>query len=616
MDIPALSGSSGPAAKLDGKIESVQDGVAKVRLSSGSMLDVPVDREFPSGTPVSVGVGTDGTLKLSLRGGDPDVAALRARIETALLSLVGKSLAEQIAVPLAKGDLAAAAKLLPSTTPSANTGSSAASNAPAGPAFLSAPTPVSPPSGQTWLMILSQLDENLYAAESAGKSWTLHGPSDVQASTRLLASASPVPGGSSLWLPSQGQDGFTGVETLPAKIQAGSEGAAELLRWAGVPDATPQEIDDLGAALARTAQVLLERADPEMEPAVADAANPSAKAYGTPGGIDPRVVPVPSFDPEKPTIEIQTANARRATPEPNPPRASDSLPPPVLTEIVNESLPAPEPASSHAPSRTAPPAADVPAAGASQGRIASGTAVRVLASWAAGLPDTEPVKRAVVGGAPSLPDALAELFQAIKDAPGRHPALEAALADVRQFARIPSPSADPGIRRALEAAVLESLHQESRSPQGDPAPFRRAAEALLADRLPDSTPNQTASQSFWSGAPEDLRKARIVVRDERKSKGSGKSAESLHAVDITMAPPGMGEVGARLELRGRVLTTRLEASDPATADLLRSRLQELSAAFSALGLEQGGLDVREKASTPASKETRRQGAGGSLDVRA
>lgn len=599
MDIPALSGSSGPAAKLDGKIESVQDGVAKVRLASGSLMDVPVEREIPVGTPVSVGVGTDGTLKLSLRGGDPDAAALRTRIESALLSLLGKALAEQIAVPLAKGDLAAAAKLLPSAASSANSGSNAAATAPPGPAFLSAPAAVAPPSGQTWLAILARLDDSLYAAESAGKAWTLHGPSDVQTSTRLLASANPVPGGSSLWLPSPGQEEFAEQEALPAKVQAGSEGAAQLLRWAGVPDAAPQEVDDLGAALARAAKTLLERVDPVSESAIPKAGPQTVQSTESlsRGGARSASDPIP---------------ASGGGPVADPPRASDALEPSPSMATGTDPSSTTERAANRGTSQTG----EVPAAGPSQGRIPSETAVRVLASWAMGLPDTESVERAVVGGASTLPDALAELLQAVKDAPGRHPALEAALNEVRQSARIPSPSSDPGIRRALEAAVLESLHKESASPQGDPAPFRRAAEALVADRLPDPAPGQGASQGFWSGPPEDPRRARIVVRDERRTKGDALSADGLHAVEISMAPPGLGEVGARLELRGRVLTTRLEASDPATAELLRSRLQELSSAFSALGLEPGGLDVREKASRPVPKEARRKGAGGALDVRA
>jgi len=74
-------------------------------------------------------------------------------------------------------------------------------------------------------------------------------------------------------------------------------------------------------------------------------------------------------------------------------------------------------------------------------------------------------------------------------------------------------------------------------------------------------------------------------------------------------------VDARLELRGQILTTRLEAADPATADLLRKGLPELSAALARIGLEPGAMEVRSK--DPARKALpKRRGAGGALDVRA
>ena len=221
MDVRALGGTSGQPSSLEGKIESVKDGKALVRLSGGTSVDVPVERDFPVGAPVRVGVASDGSLSLTLRGPDLDLATLRQRIETALLSLVGEDLAKALAAPLAKGDLQSAAKLLPSLS-SATSASLEASGNPA-PTFLSAPSSTGLPSGEVLLAVVGKLGDNLYAAEAAGKGWTLQGPSDVPVATRIVAQAWSLPEGTGIWTPAASNDvrrAGAFQDPLPARIQA------------------------------------------------------------------------------------------------------------------------------------------------------------------------------------------------------------------------------------------------------------------------------------------------------------------------------------------------------------------------------------------------------------
>jgi len=310
-------------------------------------------------------------------------------------------------------------------------------------------------------------------------------------------------------------------------VQAGPQGARELLRWTGVSDATPDEVQDLGRSLARAAAELLE------------------------GG----------------------------------PRAVED----------------------DAPSPASPPAA--------VGRIPSELAVRVLAAWSLELPSERAVDDAVLKRAvPEIPEALDSLERIVQERPGRHPALEAALDGIRRSVRLPAGAEtadDP--RRALESAVVDAL---SREPPGeDRDRLRQAAKSLLSDRLPES-PADGGGRSFWTRTDSGTwDKARIVVRDRRDRGGPNAPGPGVHAVEIAMDPRGLGRVEARLELRGQILTTRLSASDAETVEAIRKGLPELRAAFCALGLEPGGLDVRPKAPPPTAP-SRRSGAGGALDVRA
>jgi hypothetical protein len=214
-----------------------------------------------------------------------------------------------------------------------------------------------------------------------------------------------------------------------------------------------------------------------------------------------------------------------------------------------------------------------------------------------------------------VPAALDSLEKLVQESPGKHPGLEAALQGLREAGELPAGTLAEGPRRSLEAAVMDALAKES-SGEGDPKPLRQAAETLLADRLPDPAPGAESGQAYWStGQGGGWQKARIVVRDERERKGGKTAPSDFHAVDVAMDPAGLGRVDARLELRGQVLTTRLEASDPATADLLRKGMPELSAALARIGLEPGALEVRSKAAA-RKPPPKRRGAGGALDVRA
>lgn len=614
MDVPALTVASGANGGVEGKVESVQDGKALVRLSGGGQVQVAVDREIPAGTPVTVAAASDGTLQLSVRTPDAELAKLREAIWKTLRSLVGESLASELSAPLAKGDFAAAARSLPSTgtagSPSDAASELAQGTGPAsvatGPIFLSDGSAASPARGDALLAILSRMERNVYAAEFAGQSQVLFGPSDVEPSTRLLARARPLPGGGAVWTP---VPAATAVDrALPDRIQAGTDGARELFRWAGVQDAGPEDEADLGKALADAARSLL---DGTREDA-ADVA-PTPVATGT-EWVEGR------------GLEEAPASGAPAAPSPG-----GSLPVAAqATAVVRTSTPgtrAPSPGDSEATSPSSAaviPAGSVPvqpsdarASRPSSAQIPSDLAVRVLASWSLDLPDAPAVRKATLGQvAEDLPSTLSNLDALVQKNPGRHPALEAALGDLRETAKLPAGTLADGPRRALEAAVLDALVQES-TDRGDAEPLRKAAQALLADRLPERSTDVQGGQTYWTAGNGEWEKARIVVRDERerKGKGRGDAPSDFHSVDVSMDPKELGRVDAHLELRGQVLTTRLEAADAATADLLRQRLPELSQAFSRLGLEPGGLDVRRKAVARVAASHKR-GAGGSLDVRA
>jgi hypothetical protein len=588
VDVPALTPASGASGGVDGKIESIQDGKALVKLSGGGQILVSVDREIPAGTPVTVAAASDGNLQLTVRTPDAELAKLRDAIWKTLQSLVGESLASALSSPLSKGDFAAAARSLPSAT-LANVGAatdllsnSGRPSVTSGPVFLSDGSATLPPPGNAVLAILSQVEQNVYAAEFAGQSQVLFGASNIEPSTRLLANAQPLPGGGAVWtqaLASQAAD-----HGLPDRIQAGEAGARELLRWAGAPDASPQEVTDLGKALAQAARSLLESVPPD-----------TTESDSIRGGARADQAEVKRNDGIAQISSNQTKNVELPHPEENQAAVPALVPPEPALAVPSDE-------------RTSKP---------SSAQIPSNMAVRVLAAWSLDLPAAPSVQKATLGQATQdLPQALASLEKLVQQNPGRHPALEAALQNLRESGKLPPGTLSDAPRRSLEAAVLEALVQES-TDHGDAEPLRNAAQALLADRFPDASRGEQSGQSYWAAGGGQWEKARIVVRDERERKGKAKNdaPSDFHSVDVSMDPTQLGRVDAHLELRGHILTTRLQATDPATADLLRQRLPELSQAFSKLGLELGGLDVRQK---PPAKVTppRKRGAGGSLDVRA
>jgi hypothetical protein len=625
VDVPALTAASGASGGVDGKIESVQDGKALVRLSGGAQVQVSVDREIPQGTPVTVAAASDGTLQLTVRIPDAELAKLRDAIWKTLQSLVGDSLATELAVPLAKGDFAAAARSLPSAGNAGNPSGAARelatnsgeASATSGPIFLSDGSAPSPPRGDALLAVLSRVEQNVYAAEFAGQSQVLMGPSDVEPATRLLARAQPLPGGGAVWTPTPVSVAVD--RGLPDRIQAGEDGARELLRWAGAADASPQEVADLGKALAEAARSLLDDAHPDLTETVASPVAPAPSASGfapspedaEPIGLQTSASQAQVADATR--TEENPAAAQVSNRRPEAPVSAAPAPTPNLPENVSPVGPNPSIVPSD-PTQVPPPGGRT--AKPSPAQIPSDVAVRVLAAWSLDLPATLAVQKAALGQTTQdLPEALASLEKLVQQNPGRHPALEAAMQNLRETGKLPAGTLSDGPRRSLEAAVLEALVQESS--EGDAEPLRKAAQTLLSDRLPDRATGSESGQTYWASASGEWEKARIVVRDERERKGKGKGdvPSDFHSVDVAMDPTGLGRVEAHLELRGHVLTTRLQAVDPATTDLLRQRLPELAQAFSKLGLESGGLDVRRKAPAKTAAP-RKRGAGGALDVRA
>lgn len=654
MDVSALTGASGAGGGVDGRVESVQDGKATVKLLGGSTVQVPVDRELPQGTPVTVATASDGSLQLTVRTPDADLAKLRDAILGALRSLLGEPLATALSMPLARGDFAAAARSLPPAQPPGSPAAGVPESVLSGPVFLSDPSSPRPPGGTALLAVLSNLGGNAYSAEVAGQPWTLFGPTGVEPSTHLLARAQPLPGGGAVWTPTPSTDAST-PRGLPDRIQAGPTGAQDLLRWAGAPEASQAEIEDLGKALAAAARSLFDQAQPQAGGALVEAnppgvdrstsgtvpvqaslaavpAAPSALADGRLERVPASAAPGEDIPPPPPPRSTTSApeSAKTAVPGPGtgiPPQVGPDLEHAarVAESAIVPSAPAPEEATARTPAeRSVPgPEAAVPvqdpsggAAAQSPAQIPSNIAVKVLAAWSLDLPPSEAVRRASLGQAPmDVPAALDSLEKLVQESPGKHPGLEAALQGLREAGELPAGTLAEGPRRSLEAAVMDALAKES-SGEGDPKPLRQAAETLLADRLPDPAPGAESGQAYWStGQGGGWQKARIVVRDERERKGGKTAPSDFHAVDVAMDPAGLGRVDARLELRGQVLTTRLEASDPATADLLRKGMPELSAALARIGLEPGALEVRSKAAA-RKPPPKRRGAGGALDVRA
>jgi hypothetical protein len=632
VDVSALAGASGAGGGVDGRIESVQDGKALVKLLGGSTVQVPVDRELPTGTPVTVATASDGTLQLTVRTPDADLAKLRETILNALQSLLGEPLASALSTPLARGDFAAAARSLPSAPPPGTAISGPVESTLSGPVFLSDPSSPRPPVGTALIAVLSSLGGNAYSAEVAGQPRTLFGPSGVEPSTRLLARAQILPGGGAVWTPDPAANSSQS-RGLPERVQAGPAGALELLQWAGAPEASQAEIEDLGKALAAAAKSLFEQAQTGAGGVSAEA-DPPGVAANIPGAPasepSPAAVPVAPLAPTPGRVEqIPSQAAAREAVAPN---AAGQAGDPE-TVFAKTAVPANDPGTAvPAPAATAPsPTAEPSVPGhqtagpvgnpqsetttQSPAQIPSNIAVKVLAAWSLDLPPTETVRRASLGQTPlDLPAALDSLEKLVQESPGKHPGLEAALQGLREQGKVPSGNLAEGPRRTLEAAVLDALAKES-AEGGDPKPLRQAAESLLADRLPDPAPGAESGQAYWASGPAGWEKARIVVRDERERKGGKSSQTEFHAVDVAMDPSGLGRIDARLELRGNVLTTRLRAADPATVDLLRKGLPELSAAFARIGLESGPLEVR--GDVPVHKALpRRPGAGGALDVRA
>jgi len=621
VDVSALVGASGAGGGVDGRVESVQDGKASVRLLGGSTIQVPVDRELPTGTPVTVATASDGTLQLTVRTPDADLAKLRDALLNALQSLLGEPLASTLSAPLARGDFAAAARSLPSAASPSSVGSTAS-----GPVFLSDPASPRPPSGTALVAILSTLGDNAYSAEVAGQTWTLLGPSGVEPATRLLAHAQILPGGGAVWTPDLPLEASP-PRGLPERVQAGSAGAKELLQWAGVQDASPAEIEDLGKALAAAAKALFDQVQPEAgsAPVAADPAGTGSTPPRAPAS-EPSPPPAPVAEAPAPIgnpvgqtppqAAVREVVAAPASAEGNPPAAPAAV---EATPVHAQEAAAGNPAEVRAASGPAAPAPapmgdpQPEAKTPSPAQIPSNIAVKVLAAWSLDLPATEAVRRASLGQAPlDLPAALDSLEKFVQASPGKHPGLEAALQGLER--QVPSGNLDDGPRRTLDGAVLEALAKES-AQGGDAKPLRQAAESLLADRLPDPAPGSESGQAYWVTGQAGREKARIVVRDERERKGGTPSQSRFHAVDVAMDPTGLGRIDARLELRGNVLTTRLRAADPDTADLLRKGLPELSAAFARIGLEPGALEVRSER-PPGKVLPRRRGAGGALDVRA
>lgn len=296
MDVSALQGSSRGDAGVQGKVEAVQDGVARVKLSSGSSLEVPAPEGVEAGALVSVLPGADGKLQLfPLRMSD-ELARVRQILWDRLVSLVGQDLADAVATSLAKQDLPGAARQMEKV---------AASGATPAPYFAE-PQDVAPPPGTVALTLNRDADQaNRFQADAAGKTWTLWGATSPDPVQKILARATTLSNGVSAWVPAKAATPNAPTSPpLPARVQAGTEGAKALLEWVGVPAEDPADIASLGRKLAEAGRHLLESAM-ARDPAAVPEAPSAAKS------VAERPAAVPALPEDLPAAKIPSDVAVR-----------------------------------------------------------------------------------------------------------------------------------------------------------------------------------------------------------------------------------------------------------------------------------------------------------------
>lgn len=566
------SGASSPERPLEGRIESIEDGVATVRISASKVVGAVLESGMDVGTKVALFAGPDGkwVARPTAQVATEAQARMLKILMESLPSMVGGKDAQAVAKSLARGDFEAARRQIAGIWQEVR-GKSPDQLDPELGAWLERGTsallsregeaPVVRGGAVALTLGAAGKNDGEYSAWIAGRSATLLGPPDLPQGSKGLWQTRQIPGGGAVWAPLPQARLDPPSRALPERIAPTVEGAKALLDWAGV-ESTPEAEQSLGRFLESVAR----------EFADAVRANPEPDRRGGATGNAP----------------VQAASGK-----------------------------VPEGASSGA--------VPIPVAATALPDLPQSVAQRAMVAWSLELADEPTAKRAVLGDLPKLPETVERLARLLQDAPGADPVLAAAVDNWTEAHRIDPQGIgehrrNPASREAIAQAVFEALARTADTPEQAPLreALRQTASALVQESLePPRDRSQEAPPGMFHARSGDgrLEEGRIVVHDRRSRKGGGANDSDHHFVEIEMRPGELGFVKARLDLRGKVLTTRLEAKDPATGTLLEARAPELREAFRKIGLEPSRIDV-ERPAAARGATPRKPGGGTALDLRA
>lgn len=483
------------------------------------------------------------------------------------------------------------------------------------------------------LSLLEEVSAGTYRAEAAGRSLVLLGAAGLASGSAGLWTESVASGIVSLWTPVELGTGE--APGLPARIGADASGARRLLDRLGVaaPDVSDPSFRSLVKTLARAAILAAGGTSAEVALPSAAASRGSAEESSPSPGIAARAE-TPSAASAAPIKSVVADSVSPGAASPVKTGKAGNAPVPsdiVLVESPSasaaevESRPAAPPAS---PVGGATPAASrVPSPSSVDTRsLGSVAALRVVCAWA--LSDGDPsdaVLAAALGAVDELPETIRRLADRALAEPARFPEIAAFLAESDpERPLMPrklglDASGRGGDREGgatLASAVVGDLARSLKEERtADAQVLREALRGILGEGLAGAkdVANPMASAA-WSMPPQGERpdSGHVVVRDRRQRRGR---TPERTVVEVSMAPTGLGAVGARLEAVGKELDVRFRAKEPGTAEKIRDALPELRQILSGLGYETRGLDVEGGGAIATPPDARRPGMG-FLDIRA